>query len=65
MLASTASFNGDNVRLDLAIDRAAAEPIGDGFRGNIGRFAKALGIAGLDLVPPWRPLTVCDRWFSG
>ena len=51
LLASTTRFNGDNVRLDLSVDRAPAEPLGDGFRRDIGCFAEPRGIAGLDLVP--------------
>ena len=48
---STASFNGDNVRLDPAVDSAPAKSLGDRFRRDIGCFAEPRGIAGLDLVP--------------
>ena len=47
----SSAFNGDYVRLDLAVDSAPAEPPGDGFRRDIGCFAEPRGIAGLDLVP--------------
>ena len=33
--------------LDLAVDRAPAEPLGDGFRSDIGCFTQPRGIAGL------------------
>jgi hypothetical protein len=54
-------FKGDNVRLDLAVYSSPPEPPGDGFRRNVGGFAKPRGVARLDLVPQWRSLTVCKR----
>jgi hypothetical protein len=45
------SFNGDDVCLDFTVDSTPPEPLGDGFRGDIGCFAEPRGIAGLYLVP--------------
>jgi hypothetical protein len=43
-------FDGDNVRLDLAVDRAPPEPLGDSLRRNVGGFTEPGGTAGLDLI---------------
>lgn len=53
-------LDGDHVRLDLAVDRAASEPLRDRFRRSVGRFAEPRGIARLDLVPQRRPFAVAD-----
>ena len=44
-------FDGDNVCLDLAVDRPPPEALGDSFRDDVGCFAKPRGVARLDLVP--------------
>src|SRR5258706_2727546 len=54
-------FDGNNVRLDLAVDRAPPEPLADSLRRDVGRFAKPRGIAGFDLTSQWRSLAVRDR----
>ena len=48
---SAVSFNSDNVCLDLAVDGAPAEALGNGFRRDVGCFAEPGGIARLDLAP--------------
>jgi hypothetical protein len=50
-MLSVASFNGDDVRLDLAVDSISPEALGNGLRRSIGCFAEPRGIARLDLVP--------------
>lgn len=47
---SPSAFDGDNVRLDLAVDSSSPEPSGDSLRRNVGRFAKPGRIEGLDLI---------------
>ena len=43
-------FDGDNVRLNLAVYSPPPEPLGDSFRRKVGCFAEARGVARLDLV---------------
>ena len=44
-------FDGDYVRLDLAVHGPFPEPLSDRFRRDIGCLAEARGISRLDLVP--------------
>src|SRR5688500_18849332 len=58
-------FNGDDMRLDLAVDSAPPEPLGDCLLRDVGCFAKPRGIAGLDLISQRCALTVRNRWDPG
>jgi hypothetical protein len=48
---SPSVLNGDDVCLDLAVDRASAEPLGDSLRRDVGCFGKSRAIACLDFIP--------------
>ena len=48
--SSGASFDSDDVCLDLAVDRAGSEPFGDRCRRDISCFGEAGLVARLDLV---------------
>ena len=43
-------FDADNVRLDLSIDLAPSESLGNGLRRQVGRFAEPRLVLRLDLV---------------
>ena len=44
-------FDGDNVRLNLAVYCPSPEPLGDGFRRDVGCFVEPRGVTRLDLIP--------------
>jgi hypothetical protein len=44
-------FDGDNVRLYLAVDSPRPEPLGDSVRRDAGCVAAPRGVERLDLVP--------------
>jgi hypothetical protein len=44
------AIDSDNVRLNLAVDRAGPKPLGDAFRCDVGRFVKPRFVARLDFV---------------
>lgn len=58
-------FDGDNVRLNLAVHSASPEPAGDRFRGDVGGFAEPRRVTRLDLAAQGRPLAVRHRWDTG
>ena len=62
---SLLAFNSDYVRLNLAVNRAPPESLGDGLCGGVGRFAKPRSIAGLDFISERRSLTVRNRGDPG
>jgi hypothetical protein len=45
------ALDDDNVCLNLAVHISSPAPLGDRFRGDVGRLAESRGVAGLDLVP--------------
>ena len=49
------ALDGDDVRLDLALDGASPKPLRDRLRRDIGRFGEPQRVSGLDLLPERSP----------